>query len=58
MKNILCIGGAGQLGQKVISIFSKHNVVNVDFRPHPQARSNLLLDPLLTPTDNYRNVLV
>jgi dihydropteridine reductase len=43
MKNILCIGGAGQLGSKVISIFSKHKVVNVDFREHPSAHQNILL---------------
>ena len=43
MKNILCIGGAGQLGSKVISIFSKHKVFNVDFRTHPQAQHNITL---------------
>lgn len=43
MKNILCIGGSGSLGSKVISIFSKHKVVNVDFREHSSAHSNILL---------------
>ena len=43
MKNILCIGGAGQLGSKVVSIFSKHKVVNIDFKPHETATRNILL---------------
>ena len=43
MKNILCIGGAGQLGSKVVSIFSKHKVINLDFRTHPEAAHNITL---------------
>lgn len=54
MKNILCIGGAGQLGTKVISLFNKHHVVNVDFRPHEQARQNILLKMDSTPSENNR----
>lgn len=34
MKNILCIGGSGQLGSRVVSILSQYNVVNVDLKPH------------------------
>ena len=43
MKNILCIGGSGQLGSKVISVFGKHKVFNVDFRPHSSAAHNITL---------------
>ena len=43
MKNILCIGGAGQLGTKVISTFQQHQVVNIDFKPHPTAKHNIQL---------------
>jgi len=43
MKNILCIGGAGQLGSKVVSIFSKHKVINLDYRIHPEAAHNITL---------------
>jgi hypothetical protein len=34
MKNILFIGGSGQLGAKVISVFTPYHVVNIDFKPH------------------------
>lgn len=34
MKNILCIGGSGQLGSKILNLFTPYNVVNVDFKPH------------------------
>ena len=43
MKNILCIGGAGQLGSKMVSIFSKHKVTNLDYRTHPEATHNITL---------------
>jgi dihydropteridine reductase len=43
MKNILCIGGAGQLGSKVISVFGKHRVINLDFKSHPEAAENITL---------------
>ncbi|MCB0369761.1 MAG: SDR family NAD(P)-dependent oxidoreductase [Bdellovibrionales bacterium] len=43
MKNILCIGGSGQLGTKVVSIFGKHKVINVDFKAHQEAAHNITL---------------
>jgi aspartate-semialdehyde dehydrogenase len=42
MKNVLFIGGSGQLGSKVLSIFSQFHVVNVDFNAHEQAKRNIL----------------
>lgn len=52
MKNILCIGGTGQLGYKVVSIFGKHKVVNIDFREHPSAHQNILLKSDRLPQQN------
>jgi dihydropteridine reductase len=52
MKNILCIGGAGQLGSKVISVFQKHKVVNVDFKPHSSAAHNIILQQQAPPLNN------
>lgn len=34
MKNILVVGGSGQLGTRVVSLFAPYHVVNVDFTPH------------------------
>ena len=56
MKNILCIGGSGQLGSKVVSVFSKHKVFNVDFAPHPSAAYNISLKEQ-SPQLNNRLVL-
>ncbi len=43
MKNILFVGGSGQLGKKVIDAFSNYNVTNIDYSPHQKAK-NILLD--------------
>ena len=52
MKNILCIGGSGQLGSKVVSIFKGHNLVNVDFTPHAEAKHNIVLQQQTTLLNN------
>lgn len=57
MKNVLFLGGSGQLGSKVLSLFSPYNVVNVDFRPHQQARRNILLHKDTSVADNNRLAL-
>lgn len=54
MKNVLFLGGSGQLGSKVLSLFSPYNVVNVDFRPHQQAKRNILLQKDTSVADNNR----
>lgn len=54
MKNILCIGGSGQLGAKVVSLLSPFHVVNVDFKPHQQAKNNILLEKGRSVADNNR----
>ena len=52
MKNILCIGGSGQLGSRVISVFNKHKVFNVDFTAHPSAAHNICLKEQPTQLNN------
>lgn len=52
MKNILCIGGSGQLGSTIVSTLSKHKVVNIDFKEHPKAHKNILLTPENPPPQN------
>ena len=52
MKNILCLGGTGQLGTRVVSVLSKHHVINVDFRAHPEAKQNIVLKEQNTPLNN------
>lgn len=52
MKNILCIGGSGGLGSKIVSIFSKHKVVNIDFKPHSSASHNITLKDQSTQLNN------
>lgn len=54
MKNILCIGGSGQLGAKVVSHLSSYHVVNVDFKPHDQAKNNILLEKGKSVADNNK----
>ncbi len=41
MKKILCIGGCGQLGSKVISILKNYQVTNLDFNSHQDAKFNI-----------------
>jgi dihydropteridine reductase len=57
MKNVLFIGGSGQLGSKVLSLFSPYHVVNVDFRPHEQAKRNILLEKDSSVAENNRLTL-
>jgi len=57
MKNILCIGGSGQLGSKILNLFKSYNVVNVDFTPHESAKTNILLDKQLNVESNHRNTI-
>ena len=57
MKNILCIGGSGQLGQLVVSALSKYHVFNVDFKPHQSAYHNILLQKNSTPIENNGTVI-
>lgn len=52
MKNILCLGGTGQLGTRVVSILSKHKVINVDFKLHPEAKHNIVLKNQEPPINN------
>lgn len=44
MKNILCVGGSGQLGRHVLNQLAKHRLVNIDFTPHEKAQHNVLLE--------------
>lgn len=57
MKNILCIGGSGQLGSKVVSLFSPYNVVNVDLKPHDQAKTNILIEKDRSVSENNKYVI-
>ena len=57
MKHILCVGGSGALGSKVVSGLRGHAVVNVDFKEHPDAAHNILLNSSLSSQDNNRNAI-
>lgn len=57
MKHVLFIGGSGQLGSRVLSIFSPYHVVNVDFKPHEQAKRNILLQKEKTVSENNKFTL-
>jgi dihydropteridine reductase len=54
MKNVLFIGGSGQLGSKVLSLFYPYHVVNVDFRAHDQAKQNVVLRKESSVADNNK----
>jgi len=48
MRNILLIGGSGQLGRKVINKFIGNKIVNVDFKKNDDAQINIYVKPELT----------
>ncbi len=57
MKKILCIGGAGQLGSKVVSILKNYHVTNLDFKSHQDAKLNIELQKDVTPAESNNYVL-
>lgn len=57
IKNILAIGGAGELGSKALSAWAHHNITNIDFKTNPNAKINITLKPQFTPADNNKLVL-
>lgn len=48
-KKILCIGGAGQLGQAIIKSLLPHQISNIDFNKQDDSYDNFLLDPKISP---------
>jgi hypothetical protein len=42
-KNVLCIGGAGFLGSRIISSLATENCLNVDFFLNSEARTNIIM---------------
>ena len=57
MKNILCVGGSGQLGSRIINHFKAYNVVNIDYRPHSFEKTNILLEKQASIETNHRNTI-
>jgi dihydropteridine reductase len=57
MKNILCFGGCGQLGSKVLSLFSPYNVVNIDLRAHENAKKNIIIEKGRPNAENNKLVI-
>lgn len=57
MKNILCIGGSGQLGHAVVSKLAKYHVFNADFKPHELAHHNILLQKHANTGENNKLVI-
>ena len=57
MKHVLFIGGSGQLGSKVLSLFSPYHVINADYRVHDQAKQNIVLRKESSVADNNKFTL-